>query len=772
MKKKLSLSNKFFTIGWGVFHGLILAAFLVTLIHYKGLTIDADFNNMMPANSQSKAARIADKNITTSSGQSLFVLVGHEDFTRAKAMAENVYNEFVKYPSKFKSISLYSDYSTVEEVEDFIHNWRFNILSKDTENQISTPENAAAFAYEGLSKLYGGFTLSSLEKIDEDPFLLDEKNLSDYLSAVADSGTAMKPKDGVLANFYDGKWYVLVRTELTTEGALLASKKSAVPLIYSICLPLETDGIRFAFYGVGFHSHKSSSSAMSEGSIISGIALTIVAIMLLVSFKSGVPILGSIFSILISMGAAFCVTHSIFGKIHITTLLFGTSLIGSSIDYSLHYFMNWKGAKHLDNSEKIRKALFAGLLLSLISTEICYGLLVTAPFEMLKQMAAFSFTGILSSFLTATGLFTILKLPSPEKRIVPIVEKINFTIPHKKTVSKILTAAVLVFTVGTLIIRNKDVRIKNDLNKLYVPEGRVKDDTILAYNVLNFEQESWLIISGDSVQEVLELEEQIAPLIPDTYVSTSRLIPSIKRQKESIAACKNLIPLAKDQLESLGFDETAASDFEKYISQAEGKYLTVEDKIPESLESLLKLIWIGKVEDKYYSLMLPSRVADETPYKAIEEKFGREKVYYENRLHDLSLGLDYLTKMICIMFAIAYGIIFVVMKFFYSWRDTIKILSIPLLSVLVICTTFVLAGKNIEFFCITGMILVFGLGLDYVIYRMENKESKLEAFAIFLSFLTTAISFGALTFSTFIPINTLGLSIFAGIVSAFVFTML
>ncbi|MBR0032181.1 MAG: MMPL family transporter [Treponema sp.] len=771
MKKKLCLPDKFFTAAWVIFHAVILAAFFITLGVYKKVTVDADFNNMMPENSQNKAAKISDRNITTSSGKSLFVLVGHEDFAKAKAMSEVVYNEFVKYPSKFREVTLYSDYSDVTEVADFVHEWRFNVLSPSTQSELETEEKAQEFAYDALSKVYSGFTLSGIDKIGEDPFLLDERNTADYLAAVADSGTAMRPKDGVLANFCDGKWYVLVRTELTDEGALLASKKSAVPLIYKICLPLETDEIHFVFYGVSFHSHKSSSSAMSEASVISAVSLTIVAIMLLFTFRSVIPIIGSIISIIISMGIAFCLTHAIFGRMHITTILFGTSLIGSSIDYSLHYFINWKGRPDLDTAAKIRRHLFSGLVLSLVSTEICYGLLVFAPFEMLKQMATFSFAGILSSFLTATGLFTLIKLPPVEKRDVPVLRKLNFSIPHKKIVSAAVTALVIIVSLGTIIAHKENFKIKNDLYKLYVPKGRLLDDTLLAYKVLNFEQDSWLILSGETEQELLELEEEIAPLIPDTYICTSRFIPSIKAQKKSLEASKNLVPLASDQLESLGFEPEASSDFERSVEQAQGKFLTVGTEVPDSLRDLLKLIWIGNVEGRYYSLILPSRVSDEAPYKAIEAKYGSEKVYFENRLHDLGLGLDHLTRIIFTMFVIAYFVIFIVMKFFYPWKTTIKILSIPLLSVLVICATFVSSGLNIEFFCLTGMILVFGLGLDYIIYSTETHGNKLELLAITLSFLTTAISFGALTFSTFIPIHTLGLAIFSGIATAFLFTI-
>ena len=75
------------------------------------------------------------------------------------------------------------------------------------------------------------------------------------------------------------------------------------------------------------------------------------------------------------------------------------------------------------------------------------------------------------------------------------------------------------------------------------------------------------------------------------------------------------------------------------------------------------------------------------------------------------------------------------------------------------------------------MILVFGLGLDYVIYMIENEKrhdeianNKLEPFAIYLSFFTTAVSFGALALSKFIPVHMMGLAIFIGLATAFVTT--
>ena len=95
------------------------------------------------------------------------------------------------------------------------------------------------------------------------------------------------------------------------------------------------------------------------------------------------------------------------------------------------------------------------------------------------------------------------------------------------------------------------------------------------------------------------------------------------------------------------------------------------------------------------------------------------------------------------------------LKFFYNWKQSFKIISVPVLIVLMTAAIFSLSKIDLEFFSVTGLILVFGLGLDYIIYMMENEKKKtmdsktLEPFATLLSFITTIISFGALSLSNF-----------------------
>ena len=420
MDKKRYLKNKILVPLWLCFHCVLLAAFLISLPVRGGINVDSDLFNMLPTSTLGRAMGEADDRLSAYTSRNVFVLVGHEDFKTAKDTASKVY-EKIKDSKNFTYVSLYSESGIIEELEDFVHPYRWALLNENNIRLINSEDGAKNFADSSLAKAYSSFTLTSLAYLEEDPFLLDEAAVQNYLAAVQDAGTGMTAKDGVLASHYDGLWYVMIRGSLSKEGAALASSSNGISDIYAACTPLEKDGVRFVYSGTAFHSHKSSNNAMSEITKISVFSLLVVIIMLLVVFKTPVPLFASLASILISIGTAFFATIFIFGKIHIMTLLLGTSLIGSCIDYSLHYFVSWKANKNLKTSSEIREHLIKGCVLSLISTEICYLLLLFAPFNLLKQMGVFSFTGILSSFLTAVCLFPLLPLPQEENRNISFV---------------------------------------------------------------------------------------------------------------------------------------------------------------------------------------------------------------------------------------------------------------------------------------------------------------------------------------------------------------
>lgn len=779
------LSNKNYLKVWLAYHlGLFAFFALVFCINPSRISIDADLFNMFPRPFEEEGIRNADEKLTENVGQNVFILVSHQDFSKAKEAAVSVYNK-LSASENFKSLSLYSDIDQLKEITDFVYDYRWNLLSDEDIELINSDGGAQLFAQNALAQAYSPFTILPLDNLDSDPFMLAESNLNNYLLAVRKSGTSMYAKDGLLAASKDGVWYVMLRGILSKKGASLASKDNGIAEIYSICSPLEKDGLKFIYSGTPFNSHQSSTEAMKEITIISTVSLLVVIILLLFVFRSPLPVIFSIISIFISIITALVATLAVFKKMHILTLVFGTSLIGSCIDYSLHFFTQWAGNPNIKSGQEIRNHLLKSLVMAIASSVLCYAILIFAPFNVLKQMSVFSLTGLLSSFLTTMAIFPYISLPEG-KRVIKISKVLRET-NHKrakKYFGRVAVTILFLFSIAVLLINHKNFAVKNDLSRLYTMEGRLLEDRIKAVEITKYNPTGWFIIRGQSEEKALEVEYDLACKLNKAFdgqlgfISTSNFVPSIEHQKKSREACRKLLEIAPEQFENLGFDSSYTRDLIADFNQSENQFVSfTNNNVPQYIASSISTAWLGLMDDGYYYTVLMPNILEDLE---LMRKFADENpnVFFVNKISDMGRDLDKLTLMIIKFFAIAYLLIFVMLKFFYNWKQSFKIISVPVLIVLMTAAIFSLSKIDLEFFSVTGLILVFGLGLDYIIYMMENEKKKtmdsktLEPFATLLSFITTIISFGALSLSNFQPVHLMGLSIFIGLATAYISSML
>ncbi|MBO4710927.1 MMPL family transporter, partial [bacterium] len=377
-------TNRNFLLFWLVFHIGVIVFLVISYIYENGkFSLDSDLLNMMPKPFEEESLKKANETLMKKLSKVAIVLVADKDFEKAKAGAEKIYEKLSK-SEYFVSVLFNTDAVDIKEIAGFFHKYRFDMLDDET---IKAIENGGAedFAQEAISRIYSPFTMLPLDNLESDPFMLAEHNLQKYLEVLENSGTAMRPHDGVLAAEKNGLWYVMIKTELSPAGAALASKDNGISEIYEICGKIKADsGSRCVVSGGTFHSHKSSNSAAEEIKIISIISMVIVVLMLLLVFRSATPIMLSILSIFFSLFSAAALTFAVFGKVHLVTLVFGTSLIGSSIDYSLHYFVHASGNTNLNSGSEIRKKLLPGLTMAIISSSVCFLAMIFAPFNLLK----------------------------------------------------------------------------------------------------------------------------------------------------------------------------------------------------------------------------------------------------------------------------------------------------------------------------------------------------------------------------------------------------
>ena len=402
-------------------------------------------------------------------------------------------------------------------------------------------------------------------------------------------------------------------------------------------------------------------------------------------------------------------------------------------------------------------------------------------------MSFFCLTGLVSSFLTTIAVYPYIKLPQNRGNVrftngfAKMISKLE-----RKWVGRTVIIVLFVFAILSISIFHKNVKIKNNLLTLYDMKGRLLQDEITASQVIQYTPGGWYIVSGETEEEALLNEEKLRrdfEAITDGkigYVSTSSFIPSKEVQKKSREAYKKLMQSVTTQLQALGFDDV--ENFDAYMALVadydltRNSYVSFENgNVPQFIQDAISSAWLGKVDGKYFTVLLPTQVTDYTTYRSLAEK--NENVYFISKSQDISVDLDNLTAMILKFFVVAYVLMFIMLRFFYSWKQALKIISVPLLIILVVVAFFALFKINMEFFSVTGLILVFGLGLDYIIYMMENEKkvvstnstsAVLEPFATMVSFITTIISFGALALSSFKPVHLIGVSIFIGLTTAYI----
>ena len=818
--------KKFFPAIWLCFHGLILCAFIVSLFISPKISFGTSLFEILPPSSSLHEVQNADNALASKTGRAVTILARADSFEKAKLAAEKLYSNYVDdegraNPDFFDSLSLYVDSSSVAEITKWLHENRFSLIDEKGRELLENGR-ATEIADEALASVYGAFSISDLANLAEDPFLLSERNLHKLLEGGAASSTNMSLRDEVLFCEKDGEFYVLIRGTVSQKGSALASKKNAVKNIYDAVKKIgDAD---FIFSGVPFHSYESSSSAQAQISVISTVALVLIVVVFLYIFRSIVPALVSALAVVFSCGIGFVSVLLFFRGIHVLTFVFGTTLIGTCLDYSIHYFVNWKANPDCDSGIGVRNHILRGISLGFTSTEICFAALFFAPFPLLKQVSVFLFTGLATAYLSVVALYPILKIPKKRElpilirssrleALVPEVERSRFggavtrlraipgllgqtrifkSIPYflrQPSLFRVLPILLVIFSLVGIFANYRSLKIQNNIQELYSMSKKMLQNEISSAKVLNTGASGWyFIVKADSEEELLQKNEELSGILDSavedkklgSYLSVVQFIPSEKVQKESYAAAGNLVSLAKKQYEALGFGEANSGD---YASQYEKNYRSLENRfvhpsdenLPATIQDAIANLWIGEVDGAFYSCVMPLHALPE------EEKFFREYagshegIFFVNKVKDISAQLDILSRSMLKMLALAFVIVIAILCFCYRPPVVLKIAFVPLLVTLVTTAVLLLCRIHLSFFPITALVLVFGLGLDYIIYAVEagenskkDKSENLTSFAIFLSFLTTALSFGALAISTFPPVHFLGLTVFVGLLTAVV----
>lgn len=645
-------------------------------------------------------------NLSGKYSSNINVLFESENIELLEKAKENFENDI-------NSSSFKIEQADFQKTLNFYKKYKNNLLSYDDYSLLKSggydkiTENAVNSLYNPL-----GF---SFLPVEEDPFML----LTDYIVSL----------DGNVGgtNSISGKYYEITNLKGDDNLALSPSlMNKEVKKLIDLQKYYTDRELNIYLTGAPVHAYYASESSMNEINWICIISTIFVGGLVLWYFRSLKILLPILTSLALGMGVGYCTTSLLFESIHVLTFVFSTTLIGICVDYSLHYLM-----------ESDIKKVVKSLTVSMLSTVCALFMLALSGIELLKQIAVFTSTGLITVYFIVVLFYELLP-PQTSKHIF------NF-----KFSKKILIVIFLVIAAGMLKLNFSD-----DIRDMYRPSKDMMNAEKLYQEVTGRNSNtSFIVVEGNNLESILEKEEQIAQKLLKNniaYYSLSRFIPSEKRQNEN----KNLVKILYDK---------KLSAFSDFLTKEESANLQIFSKTFTPQEGLENINGLKEfLIDDNHSIMI---VYDFQTPEILE---GTDGIKYINLPYNISEGIKQV-RIVCLEILIPiFLILYVILGFIFSFKNAHKIIIPSVLSSVFAISSVSILG-DINLFHILAIFLITGFGLDYSVFRFNGSKNSNDA--VFISCITTVFSFGMLALTSFKLISSLGFVLALGLLSSYILSI-
>ena len=187
------------------------------------------------------------------------------------------------------------------------------------------------------------------------------------------------------------------------SGFDASTAQRLVDMVSALRIWAHTQGATLRSSGLPIFAAHGTVQARYEISVFGSLSLLGVLLLLVTTFADVRPLLGTLTCIATGIASALVMTHFVFGEIHLITLVFGASLIGISVDYALHFFCDGFSSPNWTPEQGLR-SVGSGVSLAAASSVVAFLSFLVTPFPGLQQIAVFSATGLVASWVYGNDL--------------------------------------------------------------------------------------------------------------------------------------------------------------------------------------------------------------------------------------------------------------------------------------------------------------------------------------------------------------------------------
>ena len=494
----------------------------------------------------------------------------------------------------------------------------------------------------------------------------------------------------------------------------------------------------------------------SESLYMSVVSLSLTAIFLMLAFRN-LRIFYVIFIAAFGFSVAFAGTLLCLNELNILTILISTSLIGLMFDYVLHWLSKNEGEAIRASSIKNMLKIF---LLGLFITLSGYLAFTFSDLRLLKEVALFSAFALVAAFLASYFFMPLVfegvkfyRSKIFDAFLTKFCDLSGAVARHLGVkflaISLILLAIFLVFDLKNL---SKSENVKDYSN---MPKSLLADSSYIL-SLTGNNQNTMIVIRsrGDILGGEKSLLDELKKrnLIKDES-SLSDMFLSKSEQGELKEAFKKA--LDDEQIyaiyEKFGFSkDEVRSEILKVLDQKE---LSVSEILAlKSMKDFKKFVLDENASVAYVSGFVKGAQSDEL--------LERHNAFSLNFASSLNESLTQAKELALKLKIAALVVAFLLLWFYFSALISALVMGVIIFGVLLTLFIFAVFGVNLSIFGVFGLILASAVGIDYMIFALnESLSEKERIYGIFCAFITSFISFFTLSFSQTAALSVFGLSV-------------
>ncbi|WP_149715099.1 hypothetical protein [Campylobacter concisus] len=658
----------------------------------------------------------------------------------SKELAKNVQSLALK-SSLFKSFEANIDLN-LNDIKSDINRSKIALLSRGDLELLKSDKNA--FFKKRAEEIFNSFSFRLLN-INDDFF-----SLSSGFSAK--NGNVSLNLADLMLEVKDGKKsFFLLKGELK-KGA----SSEGLINFYNELNALKVGQNELFVHSSALYQAFSKQKNESESLYMSVVSLSLTAIFLMLAFRN-LRIFYVIFIAAFGFSVAFAGTLLCLNELNILTILISTSLIGLMFDYVLHWLSKNEGeAIRASSIKNMLKIFLLGLLITLSG----YLAFTFSDLRLLKEVALFSAFALVAAFLASYFFMPLVfegvkfyRSKVFDAFLTKFCKLSDVAARHLGlkflAISLILLAIFLGFDLKNL---SKSENVKDYSN---MPKSLLADSSYILS--LTGNNQNTMIVTrsrGDILGGEKSLLDELKKrnLIKDES-SLSDMFLSKSEQNELKEAFKKA--LDDEQIyaiyEKFGFSkDEVRSEILKVLSEKE---LSANEILAlKSMKDFKKFMLDENASVAYASGFVKGAASDEL--------LERHNAFSLNFASSLNESLTQAKELALKLKIAALVVAFLLLWFYFSALISALVMGVIIFGVLLTLFIFAIFGVNLSIFGVFGLILASAVGIDYMIFALnESLSAKERIYGIFCAFITSFISFFTLSFSQTAALSVFGLSV-------------